>query len=283
MTLPAAEDAAGSDFTEGQEMGGIREFNAEIDGGAALCITFGRGDRPLVMVPGLRFSSIRGGGPVLAAAYRIFAKEYRVYVIDRKDPVSPGCTIRDLAKDLAAVMEKLGVTCADVIGVSQGGMIAQELAIGHPELVRKLVLGVTAARPNDTMTDAIRTWTEMVSRGDYGAAARDYMVRGFSQSYIKKYRLFLPLAVKLQKTMAPEQFIALAEACLTCDSFERLDTISCPVLVLGGGKDRVVTGEASLEIAQRLGCDYYVYPELSHEAYNEAPDFNRRIYDFLRG
>ena len=262
-------------------MFGAKEFTVEADGDRTLCIAFGRGEKPLVMIPGLRFSSIKGGGPVLAAYYRIFSKKYRVYVIDRKDDVSSGCTIRDLADDTAAAMKTLGLSDADVIGVSQGGMIAQELAIRHPELVHRLVLGVTASRPNDIMTDAIRTWTEMVSRGDYAAAARDYMLRGFSEAYLKKYRMFLPLAVRLQKNMAPERFIVLAEACLTCDAYGRLDQIRCPVFVIGGGKDRVVTGEASLEIARKLDCPYHIYPELSHEAYNEAKDFNRRIFDFL--
>ncbi len=54
------------------------------------------------------------------------------------------------------------------------------------------------------------------------------------------------------------------------------------MLVLGGALDKVVSGEASLEIAERLGCEYHIYPDQSHEAYNEAKDFNRRIFDFFR-
>ena len=53
------------------------------------------------------------------------------------------------------------------------------------------------------------------------------------------------------------------------------------VLVLGGGKDQIVTGEASLEIARKLGCESYIYEDLSHEAYNEAKDFNQRIFTFF--
>ena len=81
--------------------------------------------------------------------------------------------------------------------------------------------------------------------------------------------------------MAVERFITLAKACLTCCTYDDLEKIKCPVLVLGGGKDKIVTGEASREIAEKLGCKYYIYDDLSHEAYNEAKDFNRRIYDFF--
>jgi pimeloyl-ACP methyl ester carboxylesterase len=62
-----------------------------------------------------------------------------------------------------------------------------------------------------------------------------------------------------------------------------LDKIKCPVLVLGGGRDKVVTGAASEEIAEKLGCGIHMYDSLGHAAYEEAKDFNQVIYDFLMG
>ena len=54
------------------------------------------------------------------------------------------------------------------------------------------------------------------------------------------------------------------------------------MLVLGAGCDKVVTGEASEEIAEKLGCEIYMYDDLGHAAYEEAKDFNVRIIEFLR-
>ena len=51
--------------------------------------------------------------------------------------------------------------------------------------------------------------------------------------------------------------------------------------MLGGRLDKVVGPDAAETIARRLGCDYYVYENLGHSAYEEAKDFNRRVYDFL--
>ena len=73
----------------------------------------------------------------------------------------------------------------------------------------------------------------------------------------------------------------LAKACLTCNTYEDLDKIKCPVLVLGGRQDKVVTGNASEEIAAKLGCKIHMYDSLGHAAYEEAKDFNRIVYDFL--
>ena len=160
-------------------------------------------------------------------------------------------------------------------------MIAQDLAIHHPTLVRRMVLAVTTSRSNPTMEDAIQSWIAFLQKQDIDGFAKDYMRRGYSEAYCKKYAAFLPLVFRLQKPMPAERFIILARACLSCRTYDELEKIRCPVLVIGGGRDRVVSAEASREIAEKLHCACYMYDELSHEAYSEAKDFNRRVYDFL--
>ncbi len=44
----------------------------------------------------------------------------------------------------------------------------------------------------------------------------------------------------------------------------------------------MVSGEASEEIAEKLGCKIFMYSDLGHAAYEEAKDFNQKIYDFLK-
>ena len=257
------------------------EQTLAVRGGRMLCISFGTGKHPLVAIPGLRLTEMAGTGTVAALYYRQFTADYTVYLFDRTDPLPAPCTIAALAEDTAAAMMQLGLRDADVIGVSQGGMIAQELAIHHPELVRKLALGVTLSRPNETVRTAVSTWIAMAKRGDMAAVARDYAERASSDRTRRRNRMFLPLALKLQELLPPERFFPLAEACLSCDTYDRLTQIKCPVLVLGGAQDEVVSGEASREIAEKLGCEYLIYPDQSHEAYNETKDFNKRIFDFF--
>ena len=258
-----------------------KEFHVEVPGGKMLCISFGSGKRTLIAIPGLRLSEMTGTAKVAALYYKIFAEDYQVYLFDRKDQLLPGCTIADFAEDIAAAMQKLRLSNADIIGVSQGGMIAQELAVSHPELVRKLALGVTLSRPNETVSQAVSDWIRMAEQGDMEGVIRDYAERASSEKYLRRNKAFLPLAMKLQKMLTPERFILLAKACLSCNTYDRLGQIRCPVLVLGGAKDRVVSGAASEEIAEKLDCECYIYPDQSHEAYNEAKDFNKRIYDFF--
>ena len=87
----------------------------------------------------------------------------------------------------------------------------------------------------------------------------------------------------MQKPKDAHRFIILAKACLTCNTYEDLEKIQCPVFVIGGRQDKVVGSNASEEIAQKLDCKIFMYEQLGHAAYEEAKDFNKRIYDFLRG
>ena len=72
-----------------------------------------------------------------------------------------------MARDLAKVLKKLDIYKASIIGISQGGMITQHLAIDYPELVDKLVLAVTVGKANETVKSVVGNWIEMAKVGDY--------------------------------------------------------------------------------------------------------------------
>ena len=244
-------------------------------------ITFGKGEKPLVMIQGLSTRSIKGASVSLAYMYRMFAKDYKVYLFDRRENIGESITVRDLASDIAMAMDMLGIENADVFGVSQGGMIAQYLAIDRPDLVNKLVLAVTLSKNNETVRAIIADWIQMTEQDNMKSLITDMALKMYSDSYVKRYRPFMPLLTVLQKPKNAPRFIALAEACLTCNAYDELDKIQCPVFVIGGMQDKVVSGEASMEIADKLGCEIFMYDDLGHAAYEEAKDFNQRVYDFF--
>lgn len=162
-------------------------------------ITFGTGTKPLVMIQGLNTRGIKGTAVFLAHMYRIFAKDYKVYWFDRRPEVFDGMTVRDLAGDVAAAMDHLGIRHADVIGVSQGGMIAQYLAIGRPDLISKLVLAVTLSRNNDTVRSVIENWITLTEQGAMKQLVWDMAEKMYSDAYLKRYKPFMPLLTVMQK------------------------------------------------------------------------------------
>lgn len=258
-----------------------REQRISIRGLPTDTITFGQRTKPLIMIQGLNTRGIRGSAVPLAWTYRLFAKAYQVFLFDRRPEVSEGITVRELASDIAAAMDQLGIRHADVIGVSQGGMMAQYLAIDRPDLVRRLVLAVTLSRSNDTVTSVIEHWIALTKQGDMKQLVANMAEKMYSDAYIKRYMPFMPLLTALQKPKDAQRFIHLAKSCLTCRAYDELQRIQCPVFVIGGRQDRVVGPEASEEIARKLGCRIFMYEQPGHAAYEEAADFNRRIYDFL--
>jgi pimeloyl-ACP methyl ester carboxylesterase len=260
---------------------GAKELKLTANGMQFDYIRFGSGKKPLIMIQGLNTRGIKGAALSLAYMYRIFAKEYTVYLFDRRPVVYDGITVRDMAADIASAMDALGLRNADVFGTSQGGMIAQYLAIDRPDLVRRLVLAVTLSRNNDTVKQVVGDWIEMAERGDMKRFVLDMAEKMYSETYVKKYRPLMPLLTILQKPKDVKRFVILAKSCLTCDTYDILDKIKCPTLVIGGKQDKVVSGVASEEIAEKLGCRLHMYDDLGHAAYEEAQDFNQMVYDFL--
>ena len=244
-------------------------------------ITFGTGTKTLIMIQGLNTRSIKGMAKSLSYMYRIFAKDYRVYLFDRKKDIKKDITVRELAEDIAMAMDSLKLSHAYILGVSQGGMIAQYLAINRPDLVHKLVLAVTLSRNNDTVQTVIQNWITLTEQGCMKELVKDMAIKLYSETYIRRYQLFLPLLTILQKPKDIHRFIRLTKSCLTCNTYEELKKIQCPVLVIGGKQDHIVTGKSSEEIAKKLGCKIYMYENFGHAVYEEAKDFNKKVYEFF--
>ncbi len=244
-------------------------------------ISFGKGEKTLIMLSGLSTADVKDARYTLPLLYRDVGRKYKVYVFDKKKNIPEGYTVRDMAHDVADKMTELGIDKAYIFGCSQGGMIAQYLAIDHPEKVEKLVLAETAPRNNDTITAAIETWINQVENDDYKAFSADMAYRMYSEKYAEKYRYFIPLMARFLRPKDKKRFVTLAKSCLTCNAYDELDKIKCPVFVIGGKEDKVVSAQASYEIAEKLCCEIYMYDSLGHAAHEEAKDFNKRVMEFL--
>ena len=89
-------------------------------------ISFGKGNKNLIIIPGLGdgLRTVKGMAIPLAFMYKKFAKEYTVYIFSRRNNLTNGFTTQDMAQDIAKAMNLLNISNADILGVSQGGMIA---------------------------------------------------------------------------------------------------------------------------------------------------------------
>ena len=247
-------------------------------------IRFGNGTRTLLMLPGLGdgLQTVKGTALPMALMYREFCRDFTVWVFSRRKDLPEGYTTRDMARDQAEAMAKLGIGRADVLGVSMGGMIAQWLAIDYPEKVGKLILAVTCARPNPILSGSVEEWVALARQGDHTAFMDSNLRRIYSGDYCRKNRWLVPLLGRLTKPKSYGRFFLQAAACRNHDAYGALTGIRAQTLVVGGGQDKALGGEASEELAAAIpGAQLKIYAEWGHGLYEEEKGFNAFVMSFL--
>lgn len=245
-------------------------------------ISFGSGKKSFVILPGLSIHSVMNLKDAIEDAYKDFTDEYTIYVFDRAKNIQSGYSIKDMARDTASKMESLGIKDAYIFGASQGGMIAQCLAIQYPKLVHAMVLGSTLAKANDTFNSVVDTWIDLAEKKDEDALLESFVNLVYSKSTVDAYHDTLISSNKGITDEEYERFIILASACKDFDCSSKLKKIQCPVLVLGSHGDQIVTAKGSKQLAKALNCDIYLYDSnYGHGVYDEASDYKQRCLDFF--
>jgi len=258
----------------------------------------GRGD-PLLLIMGLAADS-------LAWMFQLpaFSEHYRTIVFDnrgvgRSGKPSGPYTISQMADDAAAVLDAAEADRAHVVGVSMGGMIAQELALRHPERVRKLVLACTYARPDAGVEQQLASSLAFFggSRGPDGALNVDLskvdpmaffqhlLPTVFNAAFIMTElpKLMQVFAGALQYGFSMDAILAQVGATQTHDTVDRLDRITAPTLVLTGDSDLLIPPTCSDTLASRIRRAKITKVSGGSHGFNfETPDvFNRAVLDFL--
>jgi 3-oxoadipate enol-lactonase len=169
-----------------------------------------------------------------------------------------------------------------------GGMIAQEMAIDHPQRVDKLVLFCTTAG-GQPWRDILFDWIEASDPGwnrskpDLtGANLQEFMVTAASRSLNGKlYQLLLMPLVRLQARLGRVKVpVGQLEAMISHNALERLNRIQAPTLVLAGGKDRVMPPHSSEALASRIkGAKLVVIEGGAHAL--AAGSLNKEVLGFL--
>ncbi|MCR5088902.1 MAG: alpha/beta hydrolase [Oscillospiraceae bacterium] len=246
-------------------------------------VSFGSGKKVLLVLPGLSdgLTTVKGKAWILSLQYRKFFRDYTVYMFSRKNDMPAGYTIQDMADDQVLAMKSLGIDHACLLGVSQGGMIAQYMAADHPETVTKLILAVTAPNANAVIQEAVTGWIGMANRRDHRALMVDTAKKMYSEKYLQKNQKYFPLLARFTKPQNYGRFLKNSLAILDFDCRCELSKISCPTLILAGSEDHIVGNEAACELKRAIaGSELYVYEGLGHAAFEEAEDFYDRVLAF---
>ena len=246
---------------------------------------FGQGEKTFVILPGLSVQSVMGAAEAIAAEYAPLTEEYTVYVFDRRKELPAVYTVADMAEDTAAAMQALGLSRVCLFGASQGGMMGLQLALDHPELIRKMVLGSTSSHLLPQHYRILEKWVGLAKAGD-----REGLYLAFGEALYppEVFAQVRETLLKAAYTVTEEElarFIVMAEGTRDFNVTERLPEIQCPVLAIGVFEDAVLDADATMEIAEKLDFrpDFrlYMYIGHGHAAYDTAPDYRQRIMAFF--
>jgi 3-oxoadipate enol-lactonase len=258
----------------------------------------GSGD-PLLLIMGLAADS-------MAWLFQVpdFAQHYRTITFDNRGvgrsakPAGP-YTIHQMADDAAGLLDQIGVDRAHVVGVSMGGMIAQELALRHPARVRGLVLACTYPEPDEDVERQRQFGIEQfggsvtaggetridVSTLDPMMFLQHLLPRVFNQDFIEKElgRIMQLFSGALQWGFSMEAILGQVDAVMGHRTTDRLGQIAAPTLVITGDADLLIPPANSDILARSIrGAKLVKVPGGSHGFNFETPEiFNREVLDFL--
>ncbi|WP_455355230.1 alpha/beta fold hydrolase [Streptomyces sp. SYSU K217416] len=192
-----------------------------------------------------------------------------------------------MADDAAALLRALQVEKAHVVGFSLGSLIAQELALRHPELVRSLVLVSTWGQPDAFFRSMTRFWHWLATQAPSERAMLEafllwvYTPRAHADGMVQQV---IDETLAFPYPQSAEAFQHQLDAFMTHETLDRLPGITAPALVLAGELDITAPPRLGRIVAEAIpGAEFEMLPGEAHQPFQESPDaFNARVDAFWR-
>jgi 3-oxoadipate enol-lactonase len=197
-------------------------------------------------------------------------------------PAAP-FTIEDLAHDLAALLDALGARATHLVGVSMGGMIAQQFALTHPRRTLSLTLADTTSGYDDDTRQVLRERAANVRRDGFASQLDATLTRWFTDDYRRTHpEVIEPIAEVLRGT-PPEGYAAACEAIAGFDVRQQLGQIAAPTLVVAGRHDMNTPVAMNRAIAQAVPRARFETIDAAHMApIEQSRRFAALLESFLR-
>ena len=239
---------------------------------------------PILLIMGLGYPSDMWyrTRPVLAQNYRTITLDNRG--IARSDMPPGPYPIALMASDALAVLDAAGVQSAHVYGISMGGMIAQELALQHPERIRSVILGCTAAGGPTAVQAQPEVGQMIMARGTLSAEeAAEAAIPFVYDPGTPRARIDEDLNIRRPWFPRAEAYIAQLQGIFAWEGYSRLPQITAPTLVIHGETDRLVPSGNGKLIAGRIpGAKLVLLPHASHIYPTDQTEASHRaILEFL--
>ncbi len=233
---------------------------------------------PLLLIMGMSGTALHWGGPFL----QLLRRDFEVIVYDHRgvgasSRLEGPVTIVQMAEDALGLLDALEIESAHIMGISMGGMIAQELALAHPEAVRTLTLGCSyCGGPGSVRmsTDLARRLVKIRLSGDREGAMRATWEANVSGALVDDPEAYAAyLAIGRRRAVAAVVIAAQTQAIIEHDTSERLSELAMPVLVIHGTEDQILPVQNGRLIASHIpGSRLEIFEGAGHLFFWEQPE-----------
>ncbi|HVX33089.1 MAG TPA: alpha/beta fold hydrolase [Solirubrobacterales bacterium] len=233
---------------------------------------------PLLLIQGMSGTHLTWGEPFLS----LLRPHFDCVVFDNRgignsDEVEAPFTIADLAADALAVMDAAGFETAHVLGISMGGMTAQELALAHPDRLRTLTLGCTyPGGPGSSLIAAedAEPLLEALGSGNLDRALRAMYEVNLSPGFRTDESRFADFTAMAKALPARQRTVQLQIGAIGGhDTQARLGDIAAPTLVIHGTEDKMIPFANGKLIASLIpGAHLEILDGVGHMFWWEQPD-----------
>ncbi len=243
---------------------------------------------PLLLIMGMA-GSCKGWLPLQVPA---FSLHHRTLIFDHRG--SGGSEASDsplstaaMADDTTGLLDALEIEKANVLGVFMGGMVAQEMALRHPQRVHRLVLCGTYARADAKRRMLLSQWRDLARHGaPVEVMVRERLLWTLQDETLEQADLIEQMLIFFARDRAPlseDVFAAQCEACIEHDTADRLHEIDHETLVLCGRKDQLTPPSLHRELADEIRNAHMVTFQFgAHLVMAESAErFNQVVLQFL--
>jgi pimeloyl-ACP methyl ester carboxylesterase len=250
--------------------------SVEANGTELHCLRAGEGE-PLLLIQGMSATHLAWGRPFLEE----LEPGFETIVFDNRGMGLSGraeipFTIADMAADTAGLLDALELETAHVVGISMGGMIAQELALAHPERIRTLTIGASyCGGPNGSLMapEDLQMLGAAMASGEREQVFRAMWEINLSPEFRAEDSRFEAFAEMASSLPAPGPVIMQQmRACGAHDTHGRLAQIELPTMVVHGDADRLLGHANGAEIAAAIpGSRFETLAGAGHMFWWERP------------
>jgi 3-oxoadipate enol-lactonase len=242
----------------------------------------GQGD-PLLLIMGLGYASILWYRirPTLAQRFRTIAFDNRG--VGQSD-VPPGpYSMATMAADAAAVLDAAGFDRVHVLGISMGGMIAQEFALQYPSRTRSLILGCTSPGGALAVRAAKNVTDILLARGMTVEQARQAILPYIYDPATSREKIEEDTRLRRSCLPTAEGYMAQLQAIFAWESYSRLRQITTPTLVIHGISDALIPPQNGQLLANAIpGAKLVILDHASHLFLTDQTEAaERAILEFL--